>query len=85
VDAGKHSIVIDTSIAKPGAPGEVIITIDGSEVGRVALKRTVPGAFTASETLDVGCDLGSTVSTYYFPHRPFGFDGKIGTVKVQLK
>jgi arylsulfatase len=83
--AGAHSIVIDTAIAKPGAPGEVIITVDGKESGHVALTRTVPAAFTASESLDIGCDLGSTVSTGYFSRRPFVFEGKIDTVKVQLK
>ncbi len=83
--AGAHAIVIDTAIAKPGAPGEVIITVDGKESGRIALTRTVPAAFTASESLDIGCDLGSTVSTDYFSRRPFVFEGKIDTVKVQLK
>ncbi len=42
---------------------------------------TVP----ASETLDFGVDLGSLVSLDYAERRPFKFDGKIGTVKVELK
>ena len=33
---------------------------------RVAVKRTVAGAFSASETFDVGVDLGSPVSFDYF-------------------
>ena len=49
------------------------------------LKRTVPAAFTASESLDIGADLGSTVSDSYIDRRPFEFTGKIGTVKVELK
>ncbi len=85
MQAGKHSIVIDTSIAKPGAPGEVVVSIDGIASERVALKRTVPAAFTASETLDIGRDLGSTVSTSYYDRRPFAFEGQIRSVKVQLK
>lgn len=85
MQAGKHSIVIDTSIAKPGAPGEVVVTIDGAASERVALKRTVQAAFTASETLDIGRDLGSTVWTSYYDRRPFAFEGKIRSVKVQLK
>jgi arylsulfatase len=82
---GAHSIAIDTSIAKPGAPGTVVITIDGKESGRLHVKRTVPAAFTASETLDIGCDLGSTVSNAYHNRRPFAFDGNIRSVKVRLK
>ncbi len=45
---------------------------------------TVPAAFTASESFDVGIDLGSLVSRDYAERRPFKFDGKIGTVKVAL-
>ena len=49
------------------------------------MKRTVPGAFTASETFDVGVDLGSPVSLDYFDRAPFRFDGKIENVMVELK
>ena len=82
---GKHRIEVDTAIAKPGAPGEVIISVDGKEVARTTVKRTVPAAFTASETFDVGTDLGSPVSIDYFDRRPFRFDGKITAVNVRLK
>jgi arylsulfatase len=40
--------------------------------------------FTASETFDVGTDLGSPVSLNYFDRRPFAFNGKIKTVDVKL-
>jgi hypothetical protein len=46
---------------------------------------TVPVAFTASESFDVGVDLGSTVSRDYYERRPFRFDGKIENVRVVLK
>lgn len=55
------------------------------EVARTAVKMTVPAAFIASESFDVGSDLGSTVSRDYYERRPFKFDGRIGTVKVPLK
>ena len=45
----------------------------------------MPAAFTASETFDVGIDLGSPVSLDYFDRRPFTFDGRIDAVNVQLK
>ena len=54
IGTGKHRIVIDTSIGKPGGPADVAITVDDQEAMRVAVKRTVAGAFSASETLDVG-------------------------------
>jgi arylsulfatase A-like enzyme len=82
---GKHKIEVDTTIAKPGAPAAVILTVDGAGVAQLDVKRTVPAAFTASETLDVGVDLGSPVSLDYFDRRPFAFDGKINSVNVDLK
>ena len=50
----------------------------------IDVKRTVPAAFTASESFDVGADLGSTVSLEYMKQRPFEFDGKIESVIVEL-
>jgi len=84
---GKHTIVVDTTLKapKPGAPADIVLSVDGKEVARAAVKMTVPAAFTASESFDVGVDLGSPVSRDYFERRPFKFDGKISTVKVALK
>lgn len=83
--AGKRRIEVDTTIPKPGGPAEVVLKVDGAEVARGTVKRTVPAAFTASESFDVGVDLGSPVSAVYFDRRPFRFDGKIEKVEVKLK
>ena len=83
--AGKHRIEVLTDIQGPGRPGTVRLMVDGAEVGATELKRTVPAAFTATETFDVGVDLGSTVDLAYFDRRPFAFNGKIESVKVELK
>ena len=84
---GKHTIVVDTTLKapKPGAPADIVLSVDGKEVARTAVKMTVPAAFTASETFDVGVDLGSPVSRDYFERRPFEFNGKINKVAVHLK
>ena len=84
---GKHTLVVETKLKapKPGAPADIVLTVDGQEVARTTVKMTVPAAFTASESFDVGTDLGSTVSRDYFERRPFKFDGKIEQVKVELK
>jgi hypothetical protein len=82
---GKRTIEVDTTIARPGAPADVVLSVDGKEVARTTVKRTVPAAFTASESFDVGVDLGSPVALDYFDRRPFRFDGKIEQVKVELK
>jgi len=85
IPAGQHKIEVVTDIAGPGKPGIVTLLVDGKEVGKAELKRTVPAAFSASETFDVGVDLGSTVSLDYFDRRPFEFNGRIEKVAVQLK
>jgi arylsulfatase len=82
---GRHRVEVDTTIAKPGAPAEIVLSVDGREVARTTVARTVPAAFTASESFDVGVDLGSPVSLDYFDRRPFAFDGTIDSVRVSLK
>ncbi|RDL50983.1 Arylsulfatase [Ensifer sp. M14] len=84
IPAGKHLIQISTSIPKPAGPAEVVIAIDGKEAARTTIARTVPAAFTATESFDVGVDLGSPVSQTYADKRPFAFNGKIDEVHVEL-
>jgi len=84
---GKRRIEVRTTFKdkQPLSPAAVVLTVDGQEVGRTLVSRTVPAAFTASETFDVGVDLGSPVSLDYFARRPFRFDGTIDTVKISLE
>ena len=63
----------------------MVITADGIEVARGTIPVTVPAAFTASESFDVGADLGSPVSAAYEDRRPFAFDGAGIGVRVDLK
>jgi arylsulfatase A-like enzyme len=81
---GKHIVEVVTTIAKPGASAKITIQVDGKPYASGEVARTVPAAFTASETFDVGCDLGGTVSMRYMKKAPFKFNGKIKTVKVDL-
>ena len=84
---GKRRIEVTTRLAsaQPLSPAEVVLTVDGQEVARTTVKRTVPAAFSPSETFDVGVDLGATVSIDYFDRRPFKFTGTINGVKVEMK
>ena len=87
IASGKRRIEVTTQLASHQAlsPADVVLKVDGQEVARTTVKRTVPAAFSASETFDVGVDLGSPVSLDYFDRRPFRFDGKIEKVEVQIK
>lgn len=86
IEAGKHTINVDTTFesAKPMSPATVMLSVDGRTVGRVVVARTVPTAFTASETFGVGVDLGSPVSPDYFDRRPFRFNGIVERVDVEV-
>ena len=87
IAAGRHRIEVDTTFMdkRPLSPATVVLKVDGVEVARTTVQRTVPAAFTASETFDVGVDLGSPVSMAYFDRRPFRFGGKIHKVEVGLR
>jgi len=87
IAAGRHRIEVDTTFMdkRPLSPATVVLKVDGVEVARTTVQRTVPAAFTASETFDVGVDLGSPVSMAYFDRRPFRFGGRIHKVEVGLR
>lgn len=83
---GRHKVEVITQLTspKPMSPATITIKVDGKEVATGIVKRTVPGAFTATETLDVGKDLGSPVSRRYKDKAPFPFNGKIYEMKIDL-
>ena len=86
IPAGPHVITVSTRFDSPApmSPAMVTLTVDGTEVASVAVARTVPAAFTASETFGVGVDLGSPVSPDYVDRRPFRFTGTIDYVDVEV-
>ena len=55
ITAGHHVITVDTAFESPTpmSPATVTLCVDGTEVGRVAVARTVSAVFTASETFGV--------------------------------
>jgi arylsulfatase len=65
----------------PPRPGEASLSVNGVEQGKASFTNLNGSSYT--ETLDVGSDLGSPVSTsYQVPNR---FTGKIDEVTIQLK
>ncbi len=65
------------------APAELTFWINGSEVARGTVERTIPAAFTASETFDVGMDTNSPVADAYFDRAPFAFTGRLERLHFQ--
>jgi arylsulfatase len=83
--AGNVKIEVETVMSSPkrAAPADIILRVNGDEVARGTVKITVPAFFTATETFDIGTDLGSPVSLDYADKAPFTFDGKINQVNVR--
>lgn len=85
LSAGEHTVEVHEDIPNAGGPGAITLKIDGKDVANGNIPRTVPGAFTASETLDIGRDLGAPVSRAYSHRAPFAFNGQIKSVEVRYE
>lgn len=69
--------------ADPFVGGMVTLNVNGKQVAKSEVKQVVSARFSATETLDIGADLGSTVSHDYTA--PNAFDGQIEQVRFELK
>ena len=79
----KIEVIVKAKEKKPLAPSEITLKVNGKEVGKVMAKTTVPAIFTASESFDVGMDLGSGVAMEYHDKIPFKFNGKIKKINIK--
>eukprot|EP00928_Gymnodinium_smaydae_P085488 TRINITY_DN6897_c0_g1_i3.p1 TRINITY_DN6897_c0_g1~~TRINITY_DN6897_c0_g1_i3.p1 ORF type:complete len:849 (+),score=143.96 TRINITY_DN6897_c0_g1_i3:72-2549(+) len=67
----------------PGSPADITLWVNDEAVGEVQVEHSCPVIFDASETFDVGMDLGSPVSLTYDDRRPFKFEGKINSLNIK--
>ncbi len=65
------------------AGGTITFRVNGQQVGQGRFESSVPVIFTASETFDVGMDLGSPVALDYHDRAPFKFNGKIEKIHIK--
>ena len=72
---GKHTVRFEFNDGGGGKGGTGTQFVDGKEVARGRIEKTVPGRFSAVETFDTGENAGSPVSDLY--KAPFGFAGTI--------
>jgi len=81
---GKAMIEVDVKYDSPQreGPATVTFTVNGQQVGQGRIGRSVPATFTASETFDVGMDLGSPVALDYHDRAPFKFNGTINRIRI---
>ncbi len=64
------------------APATVTLSVNGKQVAQGRIDRSVPGVHTASETFDIGKDLGSPVALDYMNRAPFAFNGNIEKIHI---
>ena len=85
IPTGKVKIEVETRYDKMErlAPATVTLRVNGKQVGEGRIERSVPGTHTASETFDVGKDLGSPVSLDYYDRAPFKFTGTIEKIDIR--
>ncbi len=83
---GKHTLVFDFSYDGPGLGkgGLGILKVDGKEVARKQMKKTIPFLLQWDETFDVGTDTGTPVDDNDY-QVPFSFTGKILKLTIELK
>jgi arylsulfatase len=85
IPTGKVKIEVETNYdtKERMAPATVTLKVNGKQVGQGRIERSVPGVHTASETFDIGCDLGSPVALDYYDRAPFRFNGKIEKINIK--
>ena len=85
IPTGKVKIEVETLYDNNErmAPATVTLKVNGKQVGEGRIERSVPAAHTASETFDVGVDLGSPVALDYYDRAPFRFNGKIEKINIK--
>ena len=90
--AGKHDIKFvyefigeaNPRNSNPGSPAaRGTLFIDGAQVGRGTIGRTIPGLFSVSEPFDVGVDNGSSVDRMAYPS-PFRFSDTLNRLRFDL-
>jgi arylsulfatase len=85
--AGKAQVQVDFEYrgaeGERGGPATVVLSVNGTEVARSDLPKTIPIQISLGEGFDVGMDVGSAVDFTYQP--PFAFTGGIDEVTIALR
>ncbi len=82
---GKVTIEVETKFdsRQRQSGGTITFRVNGDPVGSGRFEKSVPVIFTASETFDIGMDLGSPVSLDYHERAPFKFNGQIEKINIK--
>ncbi len=64
--------------------GPVELFVNGESVGKGQVDGVAPARFSATETMDIGKDLGATVTPAFREKTPFAFTGTINNVTIEV-
>jgi arylsulfatase len=86
IPAGQHQVRMEFKYDGGGLAkgGNALLYLDGAKVGEGRVDTTVPMAFSADETCDVGKGTGSAVSPDYDP-KDNEFSGEVNWVQIDLE
>jgi arylsulfatase len=62
---------------------DIVIRVNGTEMGKGRVPRTTGYAMSGNDTFDVGTDSFSPVSPVYYDRAPFKFNGKINSLNIK--
>ncbi|WP_417700315.1 arylsulfatase [Pseudophaeobacter sp.] len=90
LEPGEHTVTmvyeqLPFEAGKEVTGGTATLLVDGAEVATGHVEKVVPSRYSATETLDIGMDLGATVTPGYREDAPFAFTGTIKQVTVELQ
>jgi arylsulfatase A-like enzyme len=86
IPAGQHQVRMEFKYDGGGLAkgGNALLYLDGKKIGEGRVETTVPMAFSADETCDVGRGTGSAVSPDYDP-KDNAFNGEVNWVQIDLE
>jgi hypothetical protein len=86
IPAGEHQVRAEFAYdgGGLGKGGTVTLYVDGAKAGEGRVEATVPMAFSADETTDVGSDSATPVSDDYGP-KTSAFTGRVRWVQIDLE
>jgi arylsulfatase len=86
IPAGHHQVRMEFKYdgGGTGKGGAITLYVDGKSVGQGRIERSVPMAYSADETCDVGMEGGSPVSPDYGPSGN-EFSGEVNWVQIDLE
>jgi arylsulfatase len=84
--AGKHTILLEFKYdgGGMGKGATAVLSVDGKEVARGRIERTIALRFSLDESFDVGADTGTPVAEDYADRMPFPFSGELRRLVIEL-